>query len=258
MSKDRQQTDSMQTEPRLKTDRAVNEQFGTLVRLFFSRFFDKESLSPQGDPGANVVQILGVLAALGAIVSILMFCLTLTLPKTGWDIVYLRCLFLGFSLSVIGFIVVFEWDAIFPDRRDYQVLFPLPVPVWKLFLAKTTAFLLFLGMFLAALNGAVTIFWPALFEGGNFLAVMATQLAGNDSGWTFLCLRRRVDSGPAPDCASHKDFSSGRNLCTNDLNGSNGYVVPALADNRRKVPSDGRQFLRRGALDSGIPVFRPV
>jgi hypothetical protein len=44
------------------------------------------------------------------------------LRKTGWDIVYLRCLFLAFSMSLIGFIVVFEWDAIFPDRRNYQVL----------------------------------------------------------------------------------------------------------------------------------------
>lgn len=150
--------------------------FGVLVRLFFSRFFDKESLSPQGDQAANVPQILGILAAPGGIVSILMFVLPIWLPKTGWLLVFVRCLFLAFSMSVIGFIVVFEWDALFPDLRDYQVLFPLPVPVWKLFLAKVTAFMVFLGMFLVAINGVVTIFWPFFFDEGNFFAVMATHL----------------------------------------------------------------------------------
>ena len=150
----------------------TDDRFGVLVRLFFSRFFDKESVSPQGDQAANVPQILGILAAPGAIVPAFLFWLT----KTGWSLVYLRCLFLGFSMSIIGFIVVFEWAAIFPDSRDYQVLFPLPVPVWQLFLAKITAFLLFLGMFLIAINGTVSVLWPVMFDEGNYLAVMATHL----------------------------------------------------------------------------------
>ncbi len=159
-----------------RTDSMTDDRFGVLVRLFFSRFFDKESLSPQGDPTANVIQTLGILAAPGGIVSILMFILPIWLPRTGWLLVFVRCLFLAFSMSVIGFIVVFEWDALFPDLRDYQVLFPLPVPVWKLFLAKITAFLVFLGMFLVAINGLVAIFWPFFFDEGNFLAVMGTHL----------------------------------------------------------------------------------
>jgi hypothetical protein len=113
-----------------------------------------------------------MLAAPGVIISLSL----LWLPSAGWNLVYLRCLFLAFSMSGIGFIVIFEWDAIFPDRRDYQVLFPLPVPMWKLFLAKATAFLLFLAMFLAAINGIATLFWPVLFDDGNFLPVMATHL----------------------------------------------------------------------------------
>ena len=36
--------------------------FHTLVRHFFGRFFDTESLSPQGDPEASVIQTLGILA----------------------------------------------------------------------------------------------------------------------------------------------------------------------------------------------------
>jgi hypothetical protein len=152
----------------------VDDRFGVLVRLFFSRFFDKESLSPQGDPSAGVIQTLGILAAPGGFISLLLYFVGST--QSGWNLVSLRCLFLAFSMAVISFIVLFEWDAIFPDRRDYQVLFPLPVPLWKLFLAKMTAFILFLGMFLLAINGIVTLFWPVIFDSGNYLLVMGTHL----------------------------------------------------------------------------------
>ncbi len=152
----------------------LDDRFSVLVRLFFSRFFDKESLSPQGDAGANVGQTLGILATPGGFISLLLYFNPQI--KTGWNLVSIRCLFLAFSMSVISFIVVFEWDAIFPDRRDYQVLFPLPVPLWKLFLAKMTAFILFLGLFLVAINGIVTLFWPIVFDDGNFVVVMGTHL----------------------------------------------------------------------------------
>ncbi|HEY4088972.1 MAG TPA: hypothetical protein VGM43_23750, partial [Bryobacteraceae bacterium] len=152
----------------------IDDRFSVLVRLFFSRFFDKESLSPQGDAAANVVQTLGILAAPGGFISLILY--FAGSAQMGWNLVTLRCLFLALSMSVISFIVVFEWDAIFPDRRDYQVLFPLPVPMRKLFLAKMTAFLLFLGMFLLAINGIVTLFWPVIFDNGNYLLVTGTHL----------------------------------------------------------------------------------
>jgi hypothetical protein len=36
--------------------------FAAPVRPFFGRFFDKESLSPQGEPEASVIQTLGIQA----------------------------------------------------------------------------------------------------------------------------------------------------------------------------------------------------
>jgi hypothetical protein len=152
----------------------VADTFSVLVRLFFSRFFDKESLSPQGDAAANVVQTLGILAAPGGFISLLLYFNPQI--KTGWNLVSVRCLFLWLSMVVVGFVVVFEWDALFPDRRDYQILLPLPLPLWKLFLAKMAAFLLFLSLFLAAINGAATLFWPSVFDSGNFLEIIATHL----------------------------------------------------------------------------------
>ncbi len=48
----------------------MDERFKTLVRHFFSRFFDKDSISPNADAHANVVQIVAMLALPGAIVSL--------------------------------------------------------------------------------------------------------------------------------------------------------------------------------------------
>src|SRR6185436_7685 len=108
--------------------------FATLVRHFFSRFFDTESLSPQGEPEAGVIQTLGILAAPGAFFVLLFRPLTLT----GWNLVAVRYMFVSFSMSVMGLLMVFEWDALFPDRRDYQVLIPQPVRLCTLFLAKVS------------------------------------------------------------------------------------------------------------------------
>ncbi len=157
-----------------KHENPIADTFGVLVRLFFSRFFDKESLSPQGDPEANVVQTLGILAAPGGFLSLLLYFNPQI--KSGWNLISVRCLFVWLSMVVVAFIVVFEWDALFLDRRDYQVLLPLPLPLWRLFLAKMSAFLLFIGLFLGALNGAATLFWPSVFDNGNFIAVIATHL----------------------------------------------------------------------------------
>jgi len=46
----------------------MSERFKTLIRHFFSGFFDKDSLSPGADERANVVQIVAMLALPGAIV----------------------------------------------------------------------------------------------------------------------------------------------------------------------------------------------
>jgi hypothetical protein len=160
-----------------------------LIRLFFSRFFDKESLSPQGEPEANVTQILGILAAPGA------FFLLLSMPlrMRGWDLVSLRCLFLCFSMIVMGFILVFEWDALFLDRRDYQILSPLPLPLWKLFLAKVVALGLFLGLFLVDINILSTLFWSSVERGSVLSAdgahMLATAAAGLFAALSAAALR---------------------------------------------------------------------
>lgn len=142
--------------------------FATLVRHFFDRFFDTESLSPQGEPEASVIQTLGILAAPGAFFVLLFRPLTLT----GWDLVAVRYMFVSFSMTVMGILMVFEWDALFPDKRDYQVLTPQPVRLSTLFLSKVAALGIFLGMFLLDVNFFSVLLWPGVDGGKDFFGIL--------------------------------------------------------------------------------------
>ena len=109
---------------------AMNERFKTLVRHFFSRFFDTESMSADADERANVVQIIAMLAVPGALISLFTIAnhplirseVTRQLLRAGDHYV-----FVSYSMVVMGFVMTFKWDSLFPDRRDYLILTPLPV-----------------------------------------------------------------------------------------------------------------------------------
>ena len=51
-------------------------------------------------------------------------------------------------------------DALFPDRRDYAILTPLPLKAGTIFSAKITALLLFLSLFIVDVGGVPAFFYP--------------------------------------------------------------------------------------------------
>ncbi len=68
--------------------------------------------------------------------------------------------FIVLSMTVTGIVAVWRWESIFPDRRDYSNLVPLPIPMRNIFLANLTA-VLFLAMILALdVNSASTLLFP--------------------------------------------------------------------------------------------------
>src|SRR5689334_6140084 len=143
-----------------------------LVRHFFGRFFDTESLSPQGDPQAGVIQTLGILAVPSAFFVLLFRPLTLW----GWDLVGVRYLFVLYSMIVMGFVMVFEWDALFLDARDHQILTPIPIRRTAILAAKASALAIFLAMFLADINFFGVLFWPGVDGGKNAFAILTAHL----------------------------------------------------------------------------------
>src|SRR5262245_46799913 len=144
----------------------MNEQFTTLSRHFFSRFFDKDTLSPGADERANVVQILAMLAVPGAFVSLFMIAVH---PLTRSEITRLwlragdRFVFVSYAMVVMGFVMTFKWDSLFPDRRDYLILTPLPVSLREFFTAKVFALCAFLLSFVVAINFFSCVFIPYVY-----------------------------------------------------------------------------------------------
>jgi hypothetical protein len=55
--------------------------------------------------------------------------------------------FICFSMTVMGLVTVIEWEMLFPDRRDYANLTPLPIRLRTMFGAKIAALLAFLAVF---------------------------------------------------------------------------------------------------------------
>ncbi len=178
----------------LHSSGAIENTYAVLIRHFFGRFFDKEALSPQAEAEVNLGPILGLLAAPGAFMVLLL----LPLGPSGWSMVTIRYCFVSFSMIVMAFIVICEWDALFPDRRDYQILMPLPLRLSTLFLTKIVALALFLSVFLVGLNFFGTLLLPvidtrpgasyvyfsyfahfvAVFGGGLFAALAAASVQG--------------------------------------------------------------------------------
>lgn len=132
--------------------------FSILVRHFYSQFFNDEAFSSNADGTANVGPIIGLLAAPGAFFAMMLG----PLMVRGWDLVMFRYVFISLSMVVMGFTVVLKWDALFPNRRDYTILSPLPLRPSVVFAAKMSALAMFLGVFLAGANVLATLLSPSV------------------------------------------------------------------------------------------------
>jgi len=139
----------------------------------------------------GLAQVLGLLAAPGAFF-VLVF---KPLDLIGWDLVAVRSFFVMLSMLAMGLLVVIQWDALYPDRRDYLVLTPLPVHPATLFAAKLAALGLYLGGFLVAINATGALFWPAIDSSAGVLWLFGAHLAAVLAGGLFMALAAAAVQG---------------------------------------------------------------
>jgi hypothetical protein len=145
-------------------------QFRELTRHFFSRFFDNDLVainSDGADMRATVVNILAMLAAPGMLLPFLFMTKYSNLQKAPMYVRDLASLgekefFICFSMTVMGLVTVIEWEMLFPDRRDYANLTPLPIRLRTMFGAKIAALLAFLAIFSAVINAFSPVMFPAV------------------------------------------------------------------------------------------------
>lgn len=145
-------------------------QFRELVRHFFSRFFDNDLVAinaDEADMRSSVVNILAILAAPGMLLPFLFLSKYVKLQDAPMYVRDLASLgekefFICFSMTVMGLVTVIEWEMLFPDRRDYANLTPLPIRLRTMFGAKIAALLGFLAIFSLAINAFSPIMFPAV------------------------------------------------------------------------------------------------
>src|ERR1022692_2391313 len=157
-------------------------QFRELARHFFSRFFDNDLVainSDDADMRATVVNILAMLAAPGMLLPFLFLSKYVKLQDAPMYVRDLASLgekefFICFSMTVMGLVTVIEWEMLFPDRRDYANLTPLPIRLRTMFGAKIAALLAFLTIFSVAINAFSPVMFPAVVtQKGSLMTVAA-------------------------------------------------------------------------------------
>ncbi len=150
--------------------------FARLVQLFTARIFRGSGDNDAEGLDLSVGLMLTLLALPGGFVSVILF------PKYGTLLQWMRGVinadviaialpdeyfFIVLSMVVTGAIAVWRWDSIFPDRRDYLNLAPLPISSRTILLANFTG-VMFLAVLVAFdVNAASSILFP--------LAVGSTQ-----------------------------------------------------------------------------------
>ncbi len=160
--------------------------FFCLVRLFVDRIFHGGGGSGD-DLNLSLGLILSLLALPGGFYSIFLF------DKYGSLFQWLRgqtrfdplaaalpdeYFFIVLSMVVTGTVAVWRWDAIFPDRRDYANLVPLPISTRMIFLANLVAIVSLTLLLAFDVNAASAVLFPMVVSGSQITFTYIAQFAG--------------------------------------------------------------------------------
>jgi len=136
--------------------------FRQLTRLYLDRYYTSEALASDSGFEASVYAVLALIATTGIFFS----------P--------LGPLFLtAYAFGVTGFATAFEWDVLFPDRRDFFVLTPFPILIRHLFTAKLASLAIFLSSIMVAVHAYIPFVFFGIASGHAAGADVIRQLLGH-------------------------------------------------------------------------------
>lgn len=154
---------------RTRWDRHRQRPFWRLVELFSARIFRGGGDADAEGLDLAIGLVLTLLAMPGGFVSLLL------LDKYASFLQWLRGMtnvdplavsfpdeyfFIVLSMTVTGTMAVWRWDAIFPDRRDFINLVPLPISTRTIFFANFVAVLFLVGLIAIDVNAASCVLFP--------------------------------------------------------------------------------------------------
>jgi len=156
-------------------ERFGGEPLAILTNHFLGRYFETEE-AQSGELRTGIPALLGLAAAPGFILCSFLFEKYSTL--VGWfrgiltldrDLTTLhdKYIFLSIAFVVCGVVTVMKWNQLFPDRRDYMILAPLPIRPATVFLAKLSGLAIFVSLFAIAVNLIGCLLFPPVVLGNT-------------------------------------------------------------------------------------------
>jgi hypothetical protein len=136
-------------------------QYYILTRHFFLRLFKNDLVDFEDQMKERVIGILAILAVFSGLISYVFLAKYEFTPDQGQSAVE-KMLFITFLMLVMGLVAILEWEVMFPDKRDYANLNPLPIKIRTILFAKFTSLLLFVGLFALSLNILSSVFFVLL------------------------------------------------------------------------------------------------
>jgi hypothetical protein len=145
-----------------------------LRRHFFSRFFDSDLVSTPGQWRVVAIGVIGIVASFSLLMTQAYYgkyrrLLDLDTPRLFQMAAIADHLFLiTLSMFLTGLFTALQWPSLFPGLRDYLALTSLPIRTREIFVAKFTALLAFVSIFMVATNLLPSIILPAVMAGRYF------------------------------------------------------------------------------------------
>ncbi len=164
----------------------MEETHGTafeLRRHFFRRFFDSDLVSSAGQWQVVAIGVFAIVVSLSIPMIQAYYHKYRVLQELDSPMPYHMAaladhLFLiTLSMTLTGLVTAMQWPSLFPGLRDYLVLAGLPVRTRDVFVAKFTALLTYIGIFIVALNGPPSSALPVVMNGRYYTPGMKNGLA---------------------------------------------------------------------------------
>jgi hypothetical protein len=161
-------------------------QFKLLVRHLLDRFFNNDMISVGGDAIPLIITIAYAIALPTVVMAIFAYPFYHAFPPHPhvppfWFQVSDHYFFVMYSFVAMGAVTIFDWDMLFPNLLDIFILSVLPISNRRLLLARMSAVLIFLSLFLVGTASLGIIFFPAITElpgtrlfAAHFVAVSAS------------------------------------------------------------------------------------
>lgn len=161
-----------------------NRNIRSLARVFFGRLFENDVFSSSVAASSSVIWLVALVAIPGVMMSGMQMFAWAHLRQQPVDVqdralMMSQAVHTEFVMLVAGLVTMLVWSSLTPDRRDAQVLGPLPVQLREQALGRLYALLKFFGLFAVAVSVPTAIVFTFVSTGAEHLVQVPQRIIGH-------------------------------------------------------------------------------